>query len=470
MNVAKKIIKKYRYLILFVIGLILLFIRCSYNLKVPTMYAEDGVWYSNIMHHGFLWTALESRQDYDVFLIAGLLRIADVFDWIIFKGDISYVPYIIAIISYIFIVFVAILPSWTLGNRMNKFGKLFLFFGIILMPMGTTATEIIGKTLQFHFYTWIIVFCLLVYRYDNKDKKRLKILLSDLLILICLEQFPIVIILIFVYCLLELNRYIKSNFKNKKITMYRLKEAIIKEYSKTSTKQFIVFAVVAALLTIRLLLKMAGYDVPDQGSGNSANIIEFLVRGLSYIFIWPFYNDLNVEKGIIVLILTFIIYFTGYLYINKESRKTYIISILSFISITAITLVSRFFLTDYLVHFTYESVPDRYYILMNFTSLFPIALIISDAFKGNSRKMIKLLGISLIIYFAFCGLLKKDFILQYDENRMPWLTNITFKERLNDSYNNNMIVNDGNDYLVDIDPWWTMEVPRDRMERTINEK
>lgn len=466
----KSFLRQYKYIILFLAGILILFVRTSYNLKVPTMYAEDGVWYSNIMHHGFLWTAFNSRQDYDVFLIAGLLKIADIIDYAIFDGDISFIPYIIAIISYCFISFVAVLPSITLGKRINKYGKLFLFLGILLMPMGTTATEIIGKTLQFHFYTWIIAFCLLIYRYDNKDKKRLSILLSDFLILICLEQFPIVVLLIFIYCLLELKRYYKSNFKNIKITWYRLKDAVRKELSKTSTKQFILFSLIAAVLAVRLLIKMAGYDAPDQGTGNQANIIEFLVRGMSYIFVWAFYDHLNLKLGLLILILTFMFYFIGYVYINKESRKTYIIAMLSFIGITIITLSSRFFLTDHLAHFTYRTVPDRYYLLMNYTSLFPISIIISDTFKQNSRKFIKLLGLFIIVYLIVTFMFNNKLIIQGKENRMPWLTNITFKERLNDSYNNNKIINDGSDYLVDIDPWWTMEVPRERMLKSIEKK
>ena len=217
-------------------------------------------------------------------------------------------------------------------------------------------------------------------------------------------------------------------------------------------------------------LKMAGYDAPDQGSGNPANIVEFLVRGMSYIFVWPFYDFLNVQLGVLVLILTAIIYLIGYLYINRESRKTYIVSILSFVGIAIITLSSRFFLTDHLAHFTHQTVPDRYYLLMNYTSLFPIAIIISDTFKHNSRKIIKLLGLFLLMYFVVIFIVRNDYIIQHSENRMPWLTNITFRERLNDSYINKNTFNDGKDYLVEIDPWWTMGVPDYRIERSVDKK
>ena len=396
------------------------------------------------------------------------MKIADIIDIYVFSGNISYIPYILAIISYRYIVFVALLPSLTLGNRVNKWGKLFLFFGILLLPMGTTATEIIGKTLQFHFYTWIVAFCLLIYRYDNKNTKKISILLSDLLVLACIESFPIVLILVFIYALFELKDIVKKYFMNGRTFINNLRESITCELHKFSFKQMMVFFIIVGVLGIRLILKMKGYESPEPLHGTLDNIVEFLVRGISYIFIWPFYGKLNNVSGVIVLLLTCLFYIFGYIYINRESRKTYLISLGSFIIITLITVSTRFFLTRHLYQFTYQTVPDRYYILMNFTSMFPVAIIISDGLKRNSRKMIKLLGAVLIIYFGVIFVINRNFIFQGKENRMPWLTNITFRERLNNSYASNRLSEDGKDYVVTIDPEWTMLVPRDRMEKSVN--
>lgn len=469
MKDLKEFIIKYKYILLFILGFCLLYIRSSYNFKNPIVYAEEGVWLSDIMESGFRWTVINARSDYFTFFITGMIKFADVIDMELFKGNLSYIPYIFAVISYAFISFIAILPSLTFGDRLNKWGKLFLFFGIILLPMGHSATEIIGRVLQFHFYMWIMVFCLLIYRYDNKEKRKWLIVLTDLLILGCIATNPSVLLLVFVYALIELYNIVKKYINKKKIN---IKEMFALEFSKYSTWQMVIFFLAVLILGLIIIYKMTHAVMDFEEGGKVSNIVEFLIRSISYIFVWPFYDSLNIKTGIIVLILTIVFYLYNYILVKPNSKKLYAISTASLFAITLITLKSRFFLTNHLEHFTAFAVPDRYYILMNMTSLFPIAFIISDGFE-KCRRLLKLEAYALMIFFIGVVIVNKNnVIIQHEDNYLDWFSGVTFEERMNNAYLNNSVKkgskNENMDvYEVDIDPWWKMEVPVDRLKRSI---
>ena len=49
------------YIILFLLGVIILFVRSGYNFITPIIYAEDGTWMSDIINNGFLYTLLNAK-------------------------------------------------------------------------------------------------------------------------------------------------------------------------------------------------------------------------------------------------------------------------------------------------------------------------------------------------------------------------------------------------------------------------
>ncbi len=473
MQEFKEFLDKYKFIFLFVLGIVILYCRNAYNLKNPIMYAEDGVWFSDIMKNGLGWSIVNSRSDYFVLLLATMLKFADLIDIVVFSSNLKYVPYIITIISYTFITLVAILPFLTLGKRVNNYGKLFLYFGILLLPMGTTNTEILGRILQSHFYMWIITFCLLVYRFDNKDKRKILLIITDILLLCTIATFPSVLLLVLGYALIEMFYIIKRNFydikmkKNeKRFNFNKIKSVIKTEFKKFSTWSLFIFCLLVFILGIVLLIKMNHSTMNFETGGNVYNIVEFLVRGMCYIFIWPFYDNLNIVSGSIIIIITLIFYIINYFFIDKKSKKFYLICLFSFFLITITTLVSRFYLTYHLVHFTIRSVPDRYYILMNMTSLFPIAILVSDWIKN--KKIIKKVSTFIILgYFILLNMIYHEQIFQFEKNYMVWLSGMSFEERLYESYINNNLNEEKNCYIVEIDPEWKMDVPIERMLKSV---
>ena len=80
MQEFKEFLDKYKFIFLFVLGIVILYCRNAYNLKNPIMYAEDGVWFSDIMKNGLGWSIVNSRSDYFVLLLATMLKFADLID------------------------------------------------------------------------------------------------------------------------------------------------------------------------------------------------------------------------------------------------------------------------------------------------------------------------------------------------------------------------------------------------------
>ena len=382
-------------------------------------------------------------------------------------GDIKYIPYIICLISYAFVTLIAILPSLTFGKRLNEFGKIFLFFTILLLPMGITSTEILGRFLQLQFYVWCMTFCLLIYRYDNKEKRKFLIMLTDILLLLAIATLPSVLILIFAYILIEIYQILKKYFnKTKGFSIKNFKTMVTNELKKYSIYQFIIFCLLVLILSIIILIKM--HNCPDIlfPDGDIKNWLEFMIRSLSYTLIWPFYEQLNNVSGSIILIFTLIFYIGGIFFINKKSRKLYILSLISLFTITIIVFLTRFHLTINFHNFEMRYIPDRYYIPMNLASLISIAIIISDGLKLKTKRIFSCL---IIVYIFGITIINGKEIFQYDKNYLTGLYTIPFYERLQESYYNNILTDDKDNYKVKIDPdagWFFVEVPAKRMQKS----
>lgn len=452
-------LEKYKYVLLVLLGLIILYFRSAHNLFYPNIYAEDGAWLTNIWNEGYLQSVFTSRQDYFVFGLVSQLKIADFLCNIFFGGNIVYLPYTIAFVSYIFYICVALLPCFLLRKRLSKFSQIFLYFMILLLPMGITSNEIIGRILQGHFYIWFITFCLLAYRYDHKEENKYLIGIIDLGILACICTNPVVLIEIAVYILIEFYNILKKYYKKGISYIVNIKRIISIPYCK----HLLLFCSILLIVGIILSVRMIGYqDLEVHNPANFDNTIEFLVRSLIYPLVFPFYNNLNNTVGILLLILMLVIYIVGYLFIDKKNRNFYLISIISTICITFIMLITRSYLTGSLLGYVEENIPDRYFLAMNISSLVTITIIISNMKKS---KVIHYLSLVLIIYCVSVYSVNYKKIFIYKQNKCLAITSITFKEQLK----NAKFDEEKNYYVVEIDPWWEIEIPRYKLDVYLKE-
>lgn len=466
MNKVKKFVYDYRYILLFLLGMTIMILRSSFGLKYPSLYAEDGIWTSYLLKNGYSWTVLNARADYFPIVIVTMLQLAKTLSDIFTNGDISYIPIFSFYISCIYFTFVAMLPAMTLGKRINWIAKLFLFLGLLCIPLGNSYTEILGRTLQCHFYIWIIVFCLLVYRYDNKNNKKFLITLIDIALIPLIMTFPSVLLEYGIYGLIEIYDIIKKYFlKNRQSFKDKFKLMFKSEIKKYHIKSLIISFIVIFLLSIYILMRMKNANMDFDTGFNYKNMIEIIIRVFIFNFVFGFYNKLNNPISVIIIILYASLIIYSFFKMENKSRSFYIISLLSFISIGIITLASRGSITFFQNGYS-DTYPDRYYMCTNAMALFPISVIVSEGFK-NKRNVLKYIAIFMIVIMLINILLSFNNIFALSSNKTSWIKNKSLKDRIQESFNLDKRTEDGKNYIVDIDPEWTFEIPLELIDNSV---
>ena len=439
MNSIKKHLSKYINVYLVVLGFVILLLRGYYNLETPIIYVEDGDWLSYMWQHGYLKTVFGVRGDYPVFWLVTLLKISDVLCTVLFSGNISYLPYTIFFVSTVCYIFVTILPFILLKDKFGKKACLLIYLSILLLPLGNTSNEILGRILQGHFFMWYIVFILLIYRYYN-EKNLKKLLVTDCFIISCLLTNPVVAI--------EIAAYILFSF---------YKKFIKKEVFYNKKYQLVIF-LTSGVLMLYLFIRMIIYKAePVDVIITSNNTIEFFVKSLLYPFVFGIYDSLNDYLSLILLFLMFIYYYFAYKKMKKETQTLFIISIASTLAITLIMYFTRSFLRGCLLGYKTANVPDRYFFLMNICNLVTFSITFN---AWNRSKLLKYFSILIILLVGVEYVNNIEMIFP-KENKCLAVSNVTFKERLNNSGYNTQ---NGN-FVVEIDPYWKMEIPPYKMKK-----
>lgn len=438
MNSIKKHLSKYIYVYLVALGFVILLLRGYYNLETPIIYAEDGDWISYMWQHGYLKTAFGVRGDYPVFWLATLLKISDILCNILFSGNISYLPYTIFFVSTFSYIFVAMLPYILLKDKLGKKACLLIYLLILLLPLGNTSNEILGRILQGHFFMWYVVFILLIYRYYN-EKNLKKLLVTDCFIISCLLTNPVVAVGIAGYILFSFYKKIikKDTFYNKKY-------------------QLIIFFTIGVLM-LYLFIRMINYEAePVDVIITSNNTIEFFAKSLLYPFIFGIYDNLNDCLSVILLCIMSVYYYFAYKKMKKETKTIFILSIVSTLAITLIMYFTRSFLRGCLLGYKTANVPDRYFLLMNICNIVTFSITLN---AWNRSRLLKYFSILIILLVGVEYINNLEMIFP-KENKCLAVSNVTFKERLkNSSYN----TKNGN-FVVEIDPSWKMEIPPHKMK------
>ena len=179
------------YLILFLAGLILLFLRSAYTLFVPSLFAEDGAWISSILSNGFLHTLFHAREDY---LVCGnilMLGLVVLLNHIFFGDNLNHLPQFVVLIHYCFYSVFALLPVICFKKNVKKIFRLLMWFLVLTVPLGTTAIETMGKISNVGYVFYNIAFLLLFYKINNRNELgKITLAIIDITLLICCTTHP----------------------------------------------------------------------------------------------------------------------------------------------------------------------------------------------------------------------------------------------------------------------------------------
>jgi hypothetical protein len=416
---------------LLLVGVCILFIRNSDPYLNPVIYAEDGVWAGLGLTEGWLYAFIHARPDYFVAINIILLFLSTKISIFITGSPLLFLPQAIAFISYGFYATVATFCFFTVRRVSSLIFALFCFFLVLLLPLGTTTNEIIGRVLQVGFFMPLLVVMLLFWR-DKLARNYVKILM-DILLLLCAATNPVVFVQIFIYLCFDFSKDWN----------------IVKSFKRTIT-----LIAPFAILFAFLLPRMGGSGgVP--GGLDSTNLIEAIIaRPLLYPFAYPWYGGLSNNISVILLFLAVGSIFLSYRNSNNTEAKWLILyTSLTFMIYDLATITARPGLTGILSKYQ-TSFPDRYFMGLNVLIVFVVIICLAQLSKIRKYRLFSS-GLAITIFGVYA--INSTHIFEFKTPKLPIKTIFSFSEQLCLSEESGKLSGKS---LVPIEPTpWMMTVP-----------
>lgn len=404
--------KGMEYLLLFVLGLVLLFLRSTYNLTIPSVYTEDGIWMSQIIYNGALRTAFFVRPDYPVIGNVLLLQIAMWMNELLFGLDISRYPMVVAFIQYAFYSMAALLPVVLMKDELPKWMARALWLSILLLPMGEWQSEILGKISNTGYLVYFIAFCLVYHRVFHWERLSvLKLAIIDVLLFICCGTHEGCYLLVGLGFFLNVWLEMRSMERGTEVGV-RVKNWL----GRAHNRMWIVLGICCCALVYFDLFVLVGVQDYQGMAKPGKEIVEFLVREFLFSFIWPVFGQLSTKSGMILLGVAAAVLIYTFAISDRKQRVGLACCVTATLLYGAITLIGRgemlleFFCKDFTT-----TAPDRYYygcnVMANVTAIYCATCL----FKAQKRRR-KILSVGIMIFLmlpiVFCG----ESLIESNEN------------------------------------------------------
>jgi hypothetical protein len=181
------------WIVLFFLSCFLILLaRNSFPFVFPTFYGEDGTWVGAILRDGAFHTAFNARPEFPVLGVVLSQALAVLLSKLLFGGDITSIPLLIAVVSGLILSLVATLPLLLLQDALGRSYAFLLGVMIVCLPVGADGDEIFGRLLNIGFYATCVAqmlfFCVL-YRDPGPWQQGV----IYVVVLILMLTFPVVI-------------------------------------------------------------------------------------------------------------------------------------------------------------------------------------------------------------------------------------------------------------------------------------
>lgn len=382
-------------LILFLAGMAILFARNPDPIFNPVLWAEDGTWIGLALTEGWLHAFIHARPDYFVVINLFLLFLSTKISAIVTGNPLLFLPQAIALVSYGFYAAVAAFVFLTLRKITHSLFALLGFVLIILLPLGNSTNEIIGRISNIGFYMPLLAVMFLFWR-DQLKGKYANIFI-DFALLLCAATNPLVCALVLVYVLFDFSR-----------------DWDVWLSIKRTLTLIVPFIILVAFLLPRML---ANPNPGVQGGLVSVNLVETaLARPLLYPFAFHWFGSLSNARSIIfVLLLVFFVWFAYRKSDNKEAKKLILSASLALIIYNLATIISRPGLTGWLTDY-HHVYPDRYFMGINVLVLFLTVICIAQLSQIKPYRFFSyFLALTMFGLYIFSG----HIIFETKHTRMP---------------------------------------------------
>lgn len=412
---------KRMYFLLFIVGIFICFFRASYSVLSPVMYTEDGSWISALIENGLIDTCLKAKGSYLVVGNILLLQISWWLNLLFFGENLAYLPIFVALVSFFYYVLLAFFPVWLLKRTLDIKARIFLYFAILCVPMGTSISEIYGRISNIGYGCFFIAVIMMLYLFFEGNTGNIyKTAGIYLGLLFCCITNPTCY---FVFAII-LGYGICRGFKKYGIRMVLKWETLID-----------LFAGMLVFLSIILMYLNKHSEIGQESVKIvPGGLIEYLFRSLAFIFTWPFYLYMNnVYAFIILLVIIIFSVVSLWMIKDKKYRNLLFISYGATIFFTLITLFMRKTLTSQLNNYT-TTFPDRYFYVQELLVLLDFSIVLSAVFKKKiSNKVWKITVLGLLGLYIFETLIFSNQIFEFNHSRYIDCS-VTFAEMVESSY------------------------------------
>lgn len=432
------------YIFLLVSGFLVVFGRTAHAVINPVMYTEDGLWTSSLIYDGFVKTCLTAKGSYLILGNILILEVALKINTWLFGHNLLNLATILAILSYLYYDLMAFLPVFLLRKQLSMGSRIFLFFGVLLIPMGKAISEMYGRGSNIGYGVFYIAFVLMLWFFVGEHAIWKKFIMHLMLVLCCSTN-PVCYVIFAIVWVVEMFKVIR----NKKI-------------------REIPALILPSVVALGSIIVMYFYKIEDLGQAsekiNWTQVIEYFFRSWMFNFVWPFYGKMNDIKAVILLVM-FLLLMALMLWLARKNNTYLTLMILSYgalIGYTIVTLVSRKSLTWQLDRYS-TTWPDRYFYVQNILVLFVLAVFISTVGANIliSSKLVsiatKAVAFLCIYFFVLQGLLAEE-IFEGTKSKCVEVS-ATLGDRINKAYTEQ---GDVEDYIV-LCPFadsWPMKIPR----------
>jgi hypothetical protein len=445
---------KYQSLVLLILGVLLLIARNSGGFMYPTIYTEDGSWIGYAWSEGWGSALIDAKRiSYEgysadaknsYFVVGNLLMIwgASISSKLICGNELVCLPQSISLVSMLFYSSVATLAFVVTKDVIPKFFALLTYLMLLLIPIGNSSSELIGRLSNVGF-SFVLIACFLMF---IRAKSRNGFFLDFGLILcaltnpVCLVQIPV---LSAFFAMTN-----RLNF-----------EQWLKRYWLVNVSSVLVLFAIG----LRLMESNGGVQT---GALNMNSLIEVVfARSLLYPFIFPFYESLTNFYTLLLLFgITSVAILLGMLSRRDNNYYQLIASLFaSLLIFLAATIVMRPSLTQQLTDYT-TTFPDRYFFSLNGIVVVSVIVILGRAFlmKGKTKLLASVSTFALLATYA----LNLGFIFEGKEPRMVLAQygslNYSLCNYSGQSFSDKVLV-----YLPTEPDGWFMKVPGNILDEAI---
>lgn len=385
------------YLALFLLGTIVLFFRSAYSFITPYLFAEDGVWFSELINDGFIHTFFNQRYFMTGYLL--LEETAISINKLLFGYNLTYFAEIVAVVSYSFHSIVALMVFICLRRNLTAFPRFVIWVMILLLPTGRTSVEIFGRILNFGYMFYFIALILTFYLIFNvtESTSKVKLFFIFVILWVCSTTNSASNLILGVGFFADIiSQYLsirKKQCANQGVFFY-LKELFVR-YKNLMWMWLGIICFISFLYQVLAMRLISDGSIPHLI--NYENIIEFFGREILFYFTWPFYRYLNNSYVVLMLCLFSLLIILAIFISRKEKRFEILYLTVGTLLIALITFVMRPGLTALLQNYQ-STFPDRYYYVINICAMVLIVYAVSS-FKGCITLKFCKLYVYILLFF-----------------------------------------------------------------------